>query len=197
MEANSQIRVEARRSLKAGEEITVQYYTSYLGTHKRRRRLKSEWYFDCHCERCTDPTELGTMVSAVLCEACEEGYLLPRDPLDAYSEWPCSKCDFYLEVAVSTNHSTQSLRSQYFQVPDLERKIDQLEEELNFLSSKKDLRRLENFIQELSSTVLHPHHYLLLIARRNYKYISQKQLISQLAKCDALQQESLKEVSVN
>ena len=79
----------------------MQYYTSYLGTHKRRRRLKSEWYFDCHCERCTDPTELGTMVSAVLCEACEEGYLLPKDPLDAYSEWPCSKCDFYLEVDLS------------------------------------------------------------------------------------------------
>ena len=179
VETNSQVRVEARRALEAGEEITVQYYTSYLGTHKRRRRLKSEWYFDCHCERCTDPTELGTMVSGVLCEACEEGYLLPKDPLDAYSEWPCSKCDFFLEV------------------PDLERKIDQLEEELNFLSSKKDLRRLESFIQELSSTLLHPHHYLLLIARRNYKYISQKQLISELAKCDSLQQESLKEGSVN
>ena len=45
--------------------------------------------------------------------------------------------------------------------------------------------------------MLHPHHYLLLIARRNYKYISQKQLISELAKCDALQQETLKESSVN
>ena len=87
--------------------------------------------------------------------------------------------------------------SQYFQVPDLERKIDQLEEELNFLSSKKDLRRLERFIQELSSTVLHPHHYLLLIARRNYKYISQKQLISELAKCETLQQESLKAPSID
>ena len=84
-----------------------------------------------------------------------------------------------------------------FEVPDLERKIDQLEEELNFLSSKKDLRRLESFISELSSKVLHPQHYLLLIARRNYKYISQKQLIAELARCDALQQESLKEGSVN
>ena len=92
---------------------------------------------------------------------------------------------------------TFSFSSGYLQVPDLERKIDQLEEELNFLSSKKDLRRLENFIQELSATVLHPHHYLLLIARRNYKYISQKQLISELAKCESLQQESLKEDSVN
>ena len=78
-------------------------------------------------------------------------------------------------------------------VPDLERKIDQLEEELNFLSAKKDLRKLENFITDLSSKVLHPHHYLLLIARRNYKYISQKQLISELARCDKMKQDQVKE----
>ena len=81
----------------------------------------------------------------------------------------------------------------YFKVPDLERKIDQLEEELNYLSTKKDLRKLEEFISDLSRTVLHPHHYLLLIARRNYKYISQRQLISQLSRCSALEQETVKE----
>lgn len=50
-------------------------------------------------------------------------------------------------------------------MPDLERKIDQLEEELNYLSTRKDLRRLERFIKDLSGPVLHPQHYLLLIAR--------------------------------
>ena len=188
--------MEARRSIKEGEELTVQYYSSYLGTHKRRRKLRSEWYFDCSCERCRDPSELGTNVSSVLCEACEEGYLLPRDPLDTYSDWPCTKCDFYLEVE-QEQFDIPTIYTLCFEVPDLERKIDQLEEELNFLSSKKDLRRLESFISELSSKVLHPQHYLLLIARRNYKYISQKQLIAELARCDALQQESLKEGSVN
>ena len=75
----------------------------------------------------------------------------------------------------------------------MERKIDQLEEELNYLSGKKDLKRLEEFITDLSSSVLHPHHYLLLIARRNYKYISQRQLISQLSKCSSQDQEDVKE----
>ena len=75
----------------------------------------------------------------------------------------------------------------------MERKIDQLEEELNFLSSKKDLRKLENFITDLSAKVLHPHHYLLLIARRNYKYISQRQLISRLSRCSSQEQEQVKE----
>ena len=41
-------------------------------------------------------------------------------------------------------------------MPDLERKIDQLEEDLNYLSARKDLRRLEDFITELSGAVLHP-----------------------------------------
>jgi len=169
------VRVEARTEIAEGEEITVQYYSSVLGTHKRRRRLKAEWYFWCLCPRCRDPSELGSQVSAVTCELCEEGYMLPRDPLDQYSDWTCSKCDFSLEV------------------PDLERKIDQMEEELNDLSSRKDLKRLEFFIREMQGRVLHPHHYLLLIARRNYQMICQQQLILELARCPGGGQEAVKE----
>ena len=75
----------------------------------------------------------------------------------------------------------------------MEGKIDQLEEELNFLSAKKDLKKLENFISDLSNKVLHPQHYLLLIARRNYKYISQRQLINQLSRCSSTEQDTVKE----
>ena len=78
-----------------------------------------------------------------------------RDPLDQYSDWPCNKCDFSLEVTfsplfvpffwiedisvffepfvvVACNHYNPPEH----QVPDLERKIDQMEEELNDLSAK-------------------------------------------------------------
>ena len=79
------------------------------------------------------------------------------------------------------------------QVPDLERKVDQLEEELNFLSTKRDLKRLESFIEEISGKVLHPHHYLMLIARRNYKYISHKMLITELARCSNSNKNKIKE----
>ena len=78
-------------------------------------------------------------------------------------------------------------------MPDLERKVDQLEEELNFLSSKRDLKKMEVFIEDISGKVLHPHHYLMLIARRNYKYISHKMLISQLARCSASTRGEIKE----
>ena len=150
-----------------------------------------------------------------------------RDPLDQYSEWLCNKCDFSLEVSVLAKmflirvvricFSTiwWSFTVFVHKVPDLERKIDQMEEELNDLSAKcdkddddddddeeednkffsawfafgncslllmllgalwvltdllsrKDLKRLEFFIKELQGAVLHPHHYLLLIARSGY-----------------------------
>jgi len=169
------VRIEAKDEIKKGEEITVQYYSSVLGTHKRRRRLKAEWYFWCMCPRCKDPSELKTNVAGVTCELCEQGVMLPRDPLDQYSDWPCNKCDFSLEV------------------PDLERKIDQMEEELNDLSAKKDLKRLEFFVKELQGAVLHPNHYLLLIARRNYQMICHKRLIIELSRCRAGEQEEVKE----
>ena len=53
-----------------------------------------EWYFDCECERCRDPTELETFVSALICEVCEDDFLLPTEPLDYLSTWTCGTCDF-------------------------------------------------------------------------------------------------------
>ena len=73
-----------------------------------------------------------------------------RDPLDQYSEWLCNKCDFSLEVSVLAKmflirvvricFSTiwWSFTVFVHKVPDLERKIDQMEEELNDLSAKWD-----------------------------------------------------------
>ena len=46
----------------------------------------------------------------------------------------------------------------------MERKVDQLEEELIYLSAK-DLKRIEVFIQEISGKVLHPHHCIVYNAR--------------------------------
>ena len=93
-----------------------------------------------------------------------------RDPLDQYSDWPCNKCDFSLEVTSNPvyvclfpslrkhhNHQAEGglkpksevekisgsilclpfiLTLLHTKVPDLERKIDQMEEELNDLSAK-------------------------------------------------------------
>ena len=43
--------VYARRAIMEGEELSVQYLSALYGTSKRRKRIKSEWYFDCSCQR--------------------------------------------------------------------------------------------------------------------------------------------------
>lgn len=46
--------------------------------------------------RCSDPTELGSFASAILCSACKEGWITTLDPLDMNSSWQCRSCQLYL-----------------------------------------------------------------------------------------------------
>ena len=101
--------VRARVAIKAGEEITVQYLSALNGTHRwpgqaiamevleqcylprRRRRIRDEWFFDCLCARCSDPSERGTNISGVKCSRCAAGVLLPAQPLHHAAPWLCNK----------------------------------------------------------------------------------------------------------
>ena len=49
--------------------------------------------FTCGCERCLDPTELGSHVSSHKCpdDKCQ-GDVLPSDPLSMKKDWVCSSC---------------------------------------------------------------------------------------------------------
>ena len=54
--------VRARSLIRLGEEISVQYLSALYGNFKRRKKIRDEWYFDCTCRRCSDPTERGTFI---------------------------------------------------------------------------------------------------------------------------------------
>lgn len=133
-----------------------------------------EWHFDCDCSRCQDPTELDTFVSALVCEVCEEDYLLPTEPLNYLSPWTCGSCDFFMNAT------------------EAEAKVDAIEDELSLATSKRDLKALEDFVQHYSGKILHPNHYLLLLAKRNYLFISRKNLIDLMTKCTVEEQAELK-----
>ncbi len=62
-------------------------------------------------------------------------------------------------------------------------KVDCIEEELTDVSSRHSLSSVENFVSHYSAGILHPNHYLLLLAKRNYLFISRKELIDLLSKC--------------
>ncbi|KAG0718447.1 SET domain-containing protein SmydA-8, isoform A [Chionoecetes opilio] len=74
-----------------GTAITTTYTNTLWNTAQRRRQLQLNKFFLCSCQRCLDPTELGTHFSTVLCEECG-GHLLPTTPLDADAAWTCGKC---------------------------------------------------------------------------------------------------------
>ncbi len=66
------------------------------------------------------------------------------------------------------------------------------EEELSEATLKRDLRVLEDFVRHYSGKILHPNHYLLLLAKRNYLFISRKHLIDLMSRCSLEEQNELK-----
>lgn len=77
--------------IKQGEEINNSYLKTTSCGIARRQMILDMWYFECRCERCRDPTELGSHANTILCTNCTSGLLLPKDPLTFQSDWECSQ----------------------------------------------------------------------------------------------------------
>ena len=96
----------------------------FVGNMRRREDIRRFWYFDCQCPRCSDPTELGSYMSAVICFACKLGFLVPTDSLQYKSDWKCDSCgnlqsyDLVNEV-ISTIESQVSIWKLYMYEIDL------------------------------------------------------------------------------
>ncbi|XP_066994527.2 SET domain-containing protein SmydA-8 [Anabrus simplex] len=141
------ITVRAARNIFKGDHITTMYTHALWGTQARRDHLKSTKYFSCRCPRCSDPTELGTYLSALRClgttsngEPCG-GIHLPVFPLEDETEWHCDRC-------------LMSLSSS--QVAELVTHIG--EEVDNVQQGSPTVKELEALLDKMSH-LLHPHHY--------------------------------------
>lgn len=71
----------AADDIEKGEKLEICYTHVSHCTLQRRRHLKESKFFDCDCKRCSDPTELGTNLSSMRCNNCENGIILASDPL--------------------------------------------------------------------------------------------------------------------
>lgn len=94
------ITMRAGRLIRAGEHLAIMYTHMLWGTQMRLEHLITNKYFTCKCERCMDPTELGTHLSSLKClgdigKDCG-GTLLPTNPIDITTEWFCDKCDVHI-----------------------------------------------------------------------------------------------------
>ena len=45
---------------------------------ERQTFLSTHWFFTCGCQRCSDPTEFGTLTSSLPCTHCTNGNVLPH-----------------------------------------------------------------------------------------------------------------------
>jgi len=86
------IRVLATVDIQPGSRISATYTQSLWNTLSRRAHLKACKHFWCACTRCSDPTELGTMLSALKCLNGCDGAVLSTDSLDQNAPWKCTKC---------------------------------------------------------------------------------------------------------
>lgn len=124
--------------------ITQQYHPVVKGTMVRRKALK-EWFFDCVCKRCSDPTEFGTYFSCLNCWKCEAGFLCPVNPLDECSAWVCNQPDCGHSLTPAEVHTIITETEQ--EIAKNENSVPQLETVLDELISKKQI---------------HCHHYLAI-----------------------------------
>lgn len=89
-----QMTVKAVKPIRAGTEIFSCYTGILWGTPARRVYLYKTKHFLCKCDRCSDPTERGTLLGALKCFSNQcHGYLLPIDPLKTSSAWRCLECE--------------------------------------------------------------------------------------------------------
>ena len=137
------IKVRAQRKILKGEEISIQYLSFMYGHNKRKGTIKNFWFFDCNCDRCTDPTELNSYMSAMKCSDCENGNLLPENPMEIETcQWSCDQCQH--------RQSPESIKDY----------IDYCDDILSDpTSSVLTITRYEKILQEFSQR-LHPNHYL-------------------------------------
>ena len=136
------LQLVAQTRIKTGEEITIQYMTPMLGNVQRRKKIRKNWFFDCSCPRCEDPSELGTNVSGVVCQECP-GVLLPRG-----GHYTCSSDDCQNTINVN-------------QVEDMEQLLETEIEEVD----GKDVEALQRMIDKWQEK-LHPQHFLILLLKR-------------------------------
>lgn len=139
--------VHARIDIQEDEPVLTNYTDVLLGNKARQEHLLEGKYFRCKCTRCTDPTELGTEISSLVCHKCRKGFLRHVEIEKGFKMWQCGECklcfkDFLIDLAVE----------------EARRRIDELD--------PTDIQDMELLYKKLLLT-FHPNHYLLLELKQN------------------------------
>lgn len=165
------IRLRAAYPLTKGQMLSVNHLEHHAegqkGTVERRIGHFSRFGHICMCERCVDPTEFGTYVSAVVCKLCRgpdtkdkidkenSGYLLPDNNPIAFGTrgnvpWRCNSCRKVIQLSKI--------------YPKIEEITDALEacdgKSVDYIPTNAEILS-RNLIAKYSDVLLHPNHWLM------------------------------------
>ncbi|CAG9857895.1 unnamed protein product [Phyllotreta striolata] len=138
--------VKASTNIAKNSPIFFNYSNVLHGTLDRKRHLKEGKYFDCCCERCSDPSELGTDISSLKCHKCN-GTVRSTAPNRPGSDWECSECKKQFKRSLIDIVINEGRR---------------LIEEID----RNDVNKLVKVLDKLSAT-FHPNHFVLLETEQN------------------------------
>ncbi|XP_063704203.1 SET domain-containing protein SmydA-8-like [Culicoides brevitarsis] len=144
------LRAFSTQKIQKDESIFACYTFTLATTHCRQRHLQKSKYFTCLCERCRDPTELGTQLSAFKCIRCNSGYLTSKNPLDPSVDWRCNEC----------------AAERYG--PDINRCVDLMQTEIDNLFEKENPYAITDELESMYNAyknVLHDGHFIMQTIR--------------------------------
>ncbi|XP_055838401.1 SET domain-containing protein SmydA-8 [Episyrphus balteatus] len=146
------IRLRAMKDLRAGQQLHHSYTFTLNGTAARQEHIRNGKFFTCRCERCTDPTELGTYFSSFKCITCELGFLSTIDPFDSTADWRCNHCKFTTPAeGIHTSVSTMQAEVADVQAMDM---------------SPERLQECEALLRKYR-LILHPAHFIQTSLRQS------------------------------
>merc|ERR1719341_2292050 len=93
LDSSNLMTVIASQPIKKSKPVKFNYGRALDTTWTRQVNLLENKFFTCQCERCLDPTELGSNLSCLKCrkDKCE-GSTIPKDPMSMKGDWICVKC---------------------------------------------------------------------------------------------------------
>lgn len=77
--------------MEVGDPLLVTYTGTTMPLWERHAILKENYFFNCECSRCHDPTEMGTNFSNPRCPECYWNIMQPRTWLGV-TKWVCQNC---------------------------------------------------------------------------------------------------------
>jgi hypothetical protein len=118
------------------------------GAIQRRVSLRDQWFFECQCSRCQDPTENGSFATSVACPECKSddakmSLMLPRDHQILDSVWQCE-----IKNHVLTSNQVSDIESDYVKKWMLE--------------DQTSIECIENFIRK-TDTLSPSHHFVMKV----------------------------------